>query len=212
MAGAAIAPAIIGGAIGVVGSLSATVLVLTWTGSRDARGTALETAQQVVGVEEQIWSQATGGAQLLGQLRKLGVRLRESGLPEAVRVAFDTVTYNCWLQANARPRDEARIDADLLALQHQVDQVVVSHVLGGGFVLARWKRRRQRDELMRKLKGRDLVAPPWPIPHDVLHRSTRELLDVREEVSGDLAKAGTEEPGDWPVARTIEGVNDPSVH
>lgn len=168
MAGAAIAPAIIGGAIGVTGSFCGTILALAWTGQRESRAAALETAQHVVGLEQHVWSQNTGGPELLGLLRQVGVRLQAAGLPDSLRLTFGNVCYTCWLATTRQGDGAPRIGQDLLKLRSEVEQVVLAHVLGRGLMVARWRRRRQRAHLEHLLDGHNLISPPGPVPDRVL--------------------------------------------
>lgn len=160
MAGAPIAPAIIGGCIGVAGALSGTAMALVLGGRREARATALETAEKVAAIEEQLWSLSPAdGPNLLAQLRQLDVRLRSAKVLSKLRVVFMAVTYSCWRAAAESSSGGAatQIPQDLLMARGRVEAVVLADVLAEG---KWWRRRRNRRNLLAEMANHSFIPPP----------------------------------------------------
>lgn len=160
MADVAIASAVLGGCIGVAGTIAGTALALAHTDRRETRAAALETAEAIAALEQHIWSQsADDGSALLGELRRLDVRLTHSAVHAKLRYAFVATTYSCWREAadSATTEGEAQIPQEMLKLRSDIDTVLVAEVLHAGHW---WDRRRNRGALTARLEQVAIPAPP----------------------------------------------------
>ena len=156
----AVDPAIIGGCIGVTGTLAGTALTLAIVGRRDARATALATAAAVVAIEQYIWSPATtDGAKLLGALKDVDIRLRKGGVAAKLRSAFGSASYACWLDSVRTIQQDAapQISQDRLTLRSSLEAVILHEILKDGLWL---HRRRERKRVMADLATQTLPAIP----------------------------------------------------
>lgn len=158
-----LAPAIVGGCIGVAGTLVGTLATSALTRARESRASAIATVERVLGLDGIMWTDVNGAPDVLRELRVVDARLRGAGADRWLRVALLRCTYAGWLEAveSRTASGTAEIGQGLLSLRASLEEAVVDRVLAPSHLL---RRRRSARAAKIALAHRPLPTLPGETP------------------------------------------------